>query len=165
MIYAVPVFAVCVLILVIEMERNIRKSALLAWGSVKSLDISMNTLMRLRFCHHKMKSAHQSCHSWENTKISPFHNLWFCNLVLWILCEYIYLWYCNQFSIVTEHIWGMNDILLPKGPPLLLWCSPAPPHSRFTLPTTRGKMSLSAKDWWKGKGLYILKLCKLRVMT
>ena len=40
---------------------------------------------------------------------------------------------------------GMNDILLPKGPPLFL--QGFPPPTRFTLPITRGKTSLNVRDW------------------
>ena len=40
-----------------------------------------------------------------------------------------------------------------KDPPFLSGGSP--PTTRFALPTTREKTSLNARDWWKGKELFI----------
>ena len=49
--------------------------------------------------------------------------------------------------IVIEQTWGggVNDILLPKGPPIVL--QGFPPYTRFALPAARGKISLNARDW------------------
>ena len=69
--------------------------------------------------------------------------------------QLFYLLQCTEFhggsldfslcGLVTEQTRGVNNILLLKGPPLSLWGSPPP--TRFSLPATRGKMSLNARDW------------------
>ena len=51
---------------------------------------------------------------------------------------------------------GGNDILLQKGPPLSLWGSPHTP-TRFALPTTRGKMSLSMPETGERERNYLFK--------
>ena len=33
--------------------------------------------------------------------------------------------------------------------------SPTPPPARFAMPAARGRTSLNARDWWKGKELFI----------
>ena len=48
---------------------------------------------------------------------------------------------------------GVDNIPLWKGPSFPLWGSPQP--TRFTLPTAREKTSLNARDWRKGKELFI----------
>ena len=51
---------------------------------------------------------------------------------------------------------GVNDI---QGPPS--FSGGSSPHMRFALPAARGKMSLNARDWWKGKVL-LFKLYRLK---
>ena len=53
---------------------------------------------------------------------------------------------------VTEQIWGGAERY--KRSPLFLWGFL--PYTRFALPAARGKMSLNARDWWKGKELLFI---------
>ena len=61
-------------------------------------------------------------------------------------------------QIVTEQGGGWFTIYYyRKDPPFLsLWrsCPPRTP-ARFTMPAARGKTSFNARDWWKGKKLFI----------
>ena len=132
MIYALRIFAVCVPFLVIEMERNIyrningKKSALLAWGSLKSLDISINTLNRLKFCLTLRRN--QAINPVNLERIPKFH---FSAIYGFAIYSYEYsvntLTYDSiicSLLLLHNRPGSVNDILLPKGPP---FCSGGPP--------------------------------------
>ena len=67
----------------------------------------------------------------------------------------------------SKRVGVVHDKLLQKGFCLSVSGDSFPPRppARFAMPTARGKTSLNARDWWKGKELFIQKLHKLRIMT
>ena len=60
--------------------------------------------------------------------------------------------------VLLQNRQGVHNILLWEGSPFLALGSPPPATqtpTRFAMPATIGKTSLHARDWWKGKKLFI----------
>ena len=82
-------------------------------------------------------------------------------LSLWLSTD-LHTGECYRAEVGVVH-----DKLLQKGFRLSVSGGSFPPcpPARFAMPAARGKTSLNARDWWKGKELFIQKLHKLRIMT